>query len=279
MKRILTLTDFSAMAERAVDTAFTFAHQYESELLIYHDMGAGEIIEFELEENPKMDYIEQMGKDAMECISQWKKRSKELNVKASFLISADDFLVRTAKIVESMQPDLIIMGSTGAGGKREYIWGSNTEQVIKSVKCPVLVVKRAFADYRLDHIVFASSFDTREMVDLEYFLKLINPPKDSHIHLLSIDTSSFYAQPSNIVQSAIKDFEMHAKPWKTTGHFYKDYSVDSGIRHFLAEVKPDLLVMSNRIKKPVKHFLQGNNAMRLVNHTDFPVLIINFEEQ
>jgi len=273
MKRILSLTDFSELAETGVVTAFELAKEA---VIIYHKLEKDALMSLSLEQSQRLDFLNTPSQ--ADCFERWKVLAKEKATKAQAIFSADDLLSKVGEIVEQLDIDLIVMGSTGAGGKEAYIWGSNTERVVQSVHCPVLVVKGPMQDFRLDSIVFASSFDQQEKDVLEYALKLIQPEADAMIHLLSIDTSSYFAQTTQVMQAAMKDFVEVAKPWATKRHFYKDASIDSGIRNFMEEVKPDLLIMSNKFNKPLKYAFTGNQAIRMVNHSDFPVLTIDYKD-
>ena len=57
MKHILTLTDFSKVAENAVEAAFVFAKQYDADLTIYHNSVDGDLIMYELVGNPEIEHF------------------------------------------------------------------------------------------------------------------------------------------------------------------------------------------------------------------------------
>lgn len=278
MKHILTLTDFSDIAENAVEAAFVFAKQYGADLTIYHNSVDGDLIMYELMGEPEIEHFTINESVRTAPISRWKALAKKHDVVARYVTGSADFIKKIFDITAILEIDLIIMGSSGAGGRREIIWGSNTEKVVKHVDIPVLVIKKPIDRFKVDNIVFASSFDTNEREVLKYALDLIKPPADATVHLLSIDTSSFFTQPMALMKSAMKEFETIAAPYKAKSHFYKDYSVEAGIRHFMEEVQPDLLIMSNRNEKPVKRFLQGSNTIKAINHSDFPVLSIDYRQ-
>jgi nucleotide-binding universal stress UspA family protein len=278
MKHILTLTDFSLVAENAVEAAFIYAKQYGADLTIYHNSVDGDLIMYELVGEPEIEYFTLNNTIKSAPISKWKKLAKKHNVLARYLTGSADFVKKIFEITSILEIDMIVMGSSGAGGRKEIIWGSNTEKVVKHVDIPVLVIKKPIENYRLDNIVFASAFDSREKDVLNYALELLKPPNDATIHLLSVDTSSFFTQPLALMKTAMKDFESAVSPYKVKSHFYKDYSIEAGIRHFMDEVKADLLIMSNRNGKPVKRFLSGNNTIKAINHSDFPVLSIDFRQ-
>jgi len=278
MKHILTLTDFSPIAEAAVEAAFVFASQHGADLTIYHNSEDGDLVMYELVGDPEIEHFTIKNAISSPPITKWKELAKKHNVIARYLTGSADFIRKIFKITEILEIDLIVMGSAGTNAKKEFSWGSNTEKVIKHVDIPVLVIKKPMTKYRIDNIVFASSFDESEKDVLKYALNLLNPPKDAIIHLLSVDTSSFFTQPMALMRAAMKDFEGLVAPYQVKSHFYNDYSIEAGIRHFMEEVQPDILVMSNKNEKPVKRFLTGNNTIRAVNHLDFPVLSIDYRE-
>lgn len=279
MKNILTLTDFSTVAENAVESAFIFANKYGCHLTIFHNSQKGELAKYHMNTAglTNLNSIENTDNINLAPINKWKYWAQKHQVNSTIVIGSGKIKDNVEQITKNQKIDLVIMGSTGAGGKDEYIWGSNTEKVIDEIDCPVLVIKRPMSDYRIDNIVFASSFDTNEQEVFQYALNLLSPPKDCVIHLLSIDTLSYFTQPTVVMKEAMKNYETLAKPYKAISHFYKDYSIDSGIRHFLEEVQPDILIMSNKNTNPLKKFIKGSNTTRAVNHADFPVLTIDYK--
>jgi nucleotide-binding universal stress UspA family protein len=278
MDKILTLTDFSPLADLAVEATFKIAKSYGAEVAIYHNLENSSIIS--LGKNQKKNNIMDLEdkKDIDKYIDKYQSLSGKYGVKVQMYWGTKKLTLEVSKLVEQLKIDLIIMGSEGAGGKKEFIWGSNAEKVVKSVHCPVLIIKDEMKDFYFDNIIFASSFDLKERAVFKQFLNLIKPPHDTKIHLVAINTASFYSQPRSLMVSAMEDFQELAKPWKSEIYFYSDYSVDAGLRHFMEEIKPDLLVMSNKHKKPLKHLFSANHTIKMVNHSDFPVLTIDYIE-
>ncbi len=277
MEKILTLTDFSPLSDHAVETAMQLAQLYNSELTIFHDLTKEVDITVEFGSKPEITFIAEGKNDAFKNLEYWNERSQILEVHTQFIVSSEDFLTKTAEIVESLKPDLIVMGSAGAGGKKEFIWGSNTQKIVESVDCPVLVVKDLMQDYQLDNIIFASSFDEKEQESFKYFLDLLKLPKSAHIHLVFVNTLGYFNEPSQAIKESMLKFKALAKGLKTSQHYYKDYSVDAGLRNIMDELKPDMLVMTNKYQSPIKHFFQGSDVNRMINHSIYPVLVIDYK--
>ena len=168
------------------------------------------------------------------------------------------------------------MGSHGATGKNERFIGSNTQKIVRNVHTPVLVIKEPLKDYSFQEVVFASNFDEVEMEAYQWFLKFIRPFQPKTIHLLSINTTSWFSQPFALMKEAMQDFKDVTDFAACKIHFYKDASVDAGIRHFMKKINADLVAISNRRHRPMDRILNGSNVEMLVNHSDLPVLSVDF---
>ena len=277
MKRILVPVDFSVISGYAVEAAIRFCEHYSADLYIFHNTNNDDELHIQLDEIESISLISGTSKNHSEQLRNWGEQGKRKGFAVHFIIQSGHFLANMKRVNEKYTPDLILMSSTGAGGKREYLWGSNTENVVQSVDCPVLVIKEELKTVHFNSIVYASSFKLEEAEVFQYALDLLKLSANCVIHLLSIDTYAYFSQPTVVMQAAMKDFQNLAKPLKSEIHFYRDFDVDAGIRHFSEEIKPDLLIMSNHFDKPIRRMFNGNDAIRMVNHSEYPVLIVDYK--
>ena len=108
------------------------------------------------------------------------------------------------------------------------------------------------------------------------FLEFLAPFSVSKVHILTVNTSSYFAQPPVVIQSVQKDFEALADEYNVESHFYKDYSVDAAVRHFSEENNIQFIGISNRKRNSIKRFFQGSTVETLVNHLPVPILTIDY---
>lgn len=273
MKTILTLTDFSTIANHAIDAALVFAKKHNAELEIYHVLKSSDHIVYDLDSNPELVVRNRKNKIINTKLDSWRQKAYDLGVKVHLIIGAVDIAQGVLDIVNSQNIDLIVMGSTGMD-ESESVWGTTTQEIIKKVDVPVLVIKSKMRDYKFDNLVFASNLDLEDQDILTRSLKLIKPSSDAVIHLMSVNTSSFFSQPRVLMTSVLKEFEKLVAPYKSESAFYRDYSVNAGIRHYLEDVDPDILIMSNRERHPLKKLFVPNAAHTAVGKIDCPVLIL-----
>jgi nucleotide-binding universal stress UspA family protein len=71
-------------------------------------------------------------------------------------------------------------------------------------------------------------------------------------------------------------FEAACQPLACHRHVYKDLSIDEGVRSFSKEIKADLVAISNHERHPIKRMLIGSNVELLINHSELPVLTIDY---
>jgi nucleotide-binding universal stress UspA family protein len=274
MKNILVPTDFSPCAENAAGAAYLLAKQFEATLHLFTSLDLprnwDEMTETGRSQDVAAQAILQRGENQL---SELKRGLAGVHIKT--VCGGRSLVDGVRKYVQEHGIDLIVMGSHGASGKSEFFIGSNTQKVVRTVHCPVLVIKNPVEKIDFQKVVFASNFNESEIPAFERFKNFIKHFVPE-VHLVSIHTSPFDA-PYPVQVEAMKPFEEACKPLACKSHVYRDISIDEGIRTFSKELGADLVAISNRERRPLKRMLIGSNVEMLVNHSDLPVLTIDFE--
>lgn len=281
MKNILVPTDFSACADNAINLGFAFAEFFDAELYLINTIEdlPKDWEEMTKEEKDSLPEKKKLEENANVLFLNWKKRAEREGIRLTTIISSGKFIQNLQQQVEVINADFVVMGSHGASGKNEYFIGSNTQKAIRKLHVPVFVIKNPMKDYAFKNVVFASNFEANEKESFLKFLDFIKWFTPQTIHLLSINTSDWFSQPSFLMREAMKDFKKLCGDINCKSHFYRASSVDAGIRNFTDEVNADLVVISNRYRSPIKRIFQGSNVEALVNHSQVPVLSVDFKDE
>jgi nucleotide-binding universal stress UspA family protein len=276
MKNILVPTDFSACATYATKVAFGMASQYDATIHIYTKINI-HYNWINLNEEEKKQYPEDLQKihNTELLLNEWQRIAKEKNIKLKTAWSGGELIENITDYTDDYKIDFIIMGSHGASGKNEYFIGSNTQKVVRMVHCPVLIVKDELKTLQPKKVVFASEFDEDEKKSFQYLLDFVTP-FNPEIHLIQVNTSSWFGQPYVLAKATMDDFKAMCGDLKCYTHFYRDWSIDAGIRNLSEEIGADLISISNLERRPLKRMFSGSNVEALVNHADAPVLSIDF---
>lgn len=163
MKKVLIPTDFSENAFNAISYALELLKYETSDIFIVHAY-ADEVYEdkainararFEEVKKEIHQRVEGSLKETLVKMRELSPNPKHnLIPKAIFgtLIDAVNDLV------EEENADLVVMGTLGKSSRKEVTFGSETLQVAKYVKCPVLVVPANYHDMHPKHFLFPTDY-------------------------------------------------------------------------------------------------------------------------
>jgi nucleotide-binding universal stress UspA family protein len=276
MKKILIPTDFSDNSWNAIkyvlqlfkDDICTFYLLNTYTPIIYHyEYAAINQAEFGL-----VDAIRNTSIKSLEEIEE--KIQKEFsNSNHSFerISKFNSLIPEINEQVQNKAIDYIVMGTKGATGAKEVLFGSNTVHVLKQVKCPVMAIPNDF-DYEKPHeLLFPTDFE------IEYedkHLKSIIDIAEKHISRVNILHASYGYDLSEQQESNKRTLE---GSFKNLAHLFHDVSnqnVEEAIANFQIKNKVNMLIMINN-----KHsFFENLFFKKLINHIGFhlniPFLVI-----
>lgn len=164
MTRILLPTDFSdnsfeairyaLLVYKDVECTFYLMHTYTP--AIYHtdyligspgQIGLGDVLQ-----ESSMTQLKKL-KNRLE--SQYKNEKHTIMVHSAF----NTLLGEISDMVAAEDIDLIVMGTKGATGAKEILFGTHTVHVIKKAKCPVIAVPPKFTYEPPKEILFPTDFE------------------------------------------------------------------------------------------------------------------------
>lgn len=266
MKKILVPCDFSKPAINAYRFSLDIAAQSKGtihllnviELPVMHDTVLMPVLNFE----------EQLLKDLRESAET---RFKNITDKHS--VEGVKVIVKTAfgsvsrmiqDYVKKESIDLVVMGSHGASGAREFFIGSNAERVVRNAHVPVLVIKDYFKG-PIKNIIFPNTMETENQEDLVMKVKALQNFFKAHLHLVWINTPLNFTSDTRTNER----LEAFAKRF-----LLKDYTIrvfnhtdeERGILEFSNSVKGDIIAMGTHGRKGIAHLLNGSLAEDVVNH-------------
>ncbi|AFK01559.1 UspA domain-containing protein [Emticicia oligotrophica DSM 17448] len=269
MKKILVPTDFSPIANKAIEVAVTIA-RYNGAMIELLNVTIYPIQDINT-------YYAVYGASGISIDDAWKSVLEDTRKQMDEVIAKyPDIKIRALidessdKFVESVlnhNADLIVMGSNGADGFKEFFGGSNSEAIVRMASCPVLVVKGEKEAFNLKKVVLAIDFTH------EKFLKKAMyhlPFREAELHFLFVDTSSKIISYTEIKE---KMLIMANKLGITNSQFViqEATTVEDGILEYTEMIGADLVVMYTHGRTGVSHFFKGSIAEDVVNHSNVPV--------
>jgi nucleotide-binding universal stress UspA family protein len=269
MKKILVPTDFSEIANKALDVAVTIAR---------HNDATIQLLNVKLHSTPEISpYYSLHGGTHFGAESDWqqvledaKKEMDELigkyvNVKIEPLI--EETRTHLIKTVLKHDADFIVMGSNGAEGLRGFFVDSNSEEVVRLANCPVLVVKGETENFSPQTIVLAIDF-----THVAFIKKAIEELSliGAKFHLLHVDTGLKkidYLQ----IREGMNKLCLNLGIYNAQFEIVNAPTIEQGIIKYIEKVNADLIVMYTHGRTGIQHFFKGSIAENIVNHVQIPV--------
>lgn len=274
--KIVCPVDFSPVSDHAFSAACLLAHQLKADLCLFHCTVLDGQWSVRPDTQGYFDSLHAAAKqEALANLQQRQAAANDRGIIVRYHIAKGDFLDALTQFVHAEQSDLVVMGSTGAGGHRSWFVGSNTQKAIRSLHHNVLVIKSPLETVAFRSAVFASGLLSEDQIAFRRFLVFADLLGITDIHILVIQTDGLFSPPRIVFEEALDDFRAMADGYAVHTHFYENVSVEAGIRHFATEEKMDLVAISNQPRHPLVRIFSGSTVEMLVNHADVPVLALD----
>ena len=181
-------------------------------------------------------------------------------------------IIEAAKRVRA---DIIVMGTHGVKGFREFIIGSNTFRVANEAHCPVLSIQKHTDKLGFKSILvpFRDKPHSREKVD--YAIKMAEI-YGAEINVLGIETDDDPSKFKKIVKEAeqIKRIvEKHGLVCNVKVKTSK-YLAEEVLKYAAKKNMDLIVVMSDLDRMRVSEYFMGPFSQQVVNHSAIPVLSI-----
>lgn len=164
MKRILLPTDFSDNSKEAISYALQLFKEEKSTFYLMHTYMPPVYNAEYLVGSPGLIGLGDVMQET--SLTQLEKLKSELvqeydNINHSFVVHSafNTLLGEVEDCIESEKIDLVVMGTKGATGAKEILFGTNTVHVIKKAKCPVMVVPPKFEYENPLEILFPTDYE------------------------------------------------------------------------------------------------------------------------
>ncbi len=281
MKKIILPTDFSDNSWNAItyavqlfkDEVVTFyllntytpiIHHYEQTMFISSQYGLADAM--------RETSIKRLNEFKTKIISEFNNENHTFET-----ISEFNMLVPEIKeIIKEKDIDYVIMGTKGATGAIEVLLGSNTVQIFKNVKCPVLAIPNDFAFEPPQEILFPTDYE------INYQNNHIKPIIDiAKKHKSRVNIMHVFVD-KELSESQEKNKEVLKSKMKKVSYLFhdiKDQNITTAINDFQIKSKINLLIMINNKHSFFENLFFKSTLNQIGFHLKVPFLVIQSEVQ
>lgn len=281
MQKILVPVDYSNDALNAALYAMEIALKTKSEIIFLHtyhvpivvtEAPAAESYELFIEHVQKEEE-EKMTKFLNQILSFENGKFKTIEVSTKVILGfAIEVII---EISENENVDLIVMGTRGASGIKKALIGSNTSDLIKKSKIPVLAVPSGANFKGLDKIVFACDYHLTENEKRLYVLTelallfnsevLIFNVVDDREKLPSFDHALQGLKIENVLRGAEHSYHFADKDNRPISEIIDDFVVNQ---------KADMLVTIPKRMDFISSLFHKSLTKEMACHSKIPLLAL-----
>jgi len=273
MKKIIVPIDFSEYSEYALRTAAKLAKKNKAEILALHmlEMSDALLTKSDTQQQQKAIFFLKLVEQRFTTFLD-KPYLKDITVIP--IIKHFKVFSEVNDVAKENDVDLIVMGSHGSSGFKEFFIGSNTERVVRNADIPVLVVKNDITTIDFGTVVFATNFDEENVRPYLNASKMFNV-LGTKLILLYVNLPNEHFRSSVEIEKQIAEFLLVAD-----GNldriddvaYQADYSVEQGVINYSNKVGADLIAIPTHGRKGVSHFFTGSIGEDIANHSSLPVI-------
>jgi len=276
---ILLPTDFSENAWNAISYAIDFFEPLKCNFYLVHVSRIDTFMAGDSSYIPTADQIDDLyirpSKLKLRAILKEISENHKSNNNHKFYTLTDyGFLLESIrKHIDEKKIDLIVMGTKGASGLKEYIIGSNTGDVITKVNCTTLVVPEDARFSSVKEIAFPTDYN------LSYNLETLQPITDilktvkANLRVLHIH------KKDNVLNSdelASKDLLTdYFDEYKPSFHFLTNRKIEDAIQCFVESRNIDFIVMVAKNLNYFQSILFHSKVEKITYHTEIPFLVLH----
>jgi nucleotide-binding universal stress UspA family protein len=296
LERILCTTDFSEASNRSVVFGQLLAQEFGATLYVCHIIDLSSVAiygEFQV------DPVGQQERIRVDAEDQLQQLLGSLPVQWESIIDVGQPSEEIGRIVEEKQIDLVISATRGRSGLKRLILGSVTERLMRSLTCPLLVVRSkdpappdpSDQSIQLGKILIGCDFSGDSRLAVEYGLSLAQE-FEAELHLVHVIAPPTYPEFLKTGTSAAHGIQDHvlselltqklqdlvpgeARNWCRLHTALLEGPPYQELIDYADRQSMDLIVMGMRGHGLVRTLLLGSTTDRVVRHTPCPVLVVS----
>jgi len=276
MRKILIPTDFSKNAMNAIKYAMELFKYERSDFIIMHAY-ADEVYEHNIEisrtqfEVYKEKIHEKSDSKLKEVLSNMLLISPNPRHTYNALAVFGSLVDEANDIVDKENIDVLVMGTQGETNDRDISFGSNTLQVIKYVKCPVLAVPSKYHDVHPKNILFPTDYQLpyqRRELKLISTLAKCYVATINFLYVSKFDSLSFRQEDNkSFIESSMTENVTTFLQVKGTDHA-------AVINNFIEDKNIDMLVMVNSRHSYLENILETSTIQKIGLKIQIPFLVL-----
>ena len=275
MRRILVAIDFSSDSFNALEHGLLMANSMKTHLRIVHVKKSDEFVIPYNPENGESNKTLPLEEYLATVLNKYQDSYEVEGGIFDFKIRKGNVYVEITNQAHYDDSFMIIVGTHGASGFKEYLLGSNAFRVVDKAMCPVLTVRHGFMPEPIRKIVVPLDVTNQTRIKVPFAID-IAMAYGAEIHALGVyetSTKEVVARISQYVDQVcehITNRGVTVVKETISGTNITDMTIE-----YAKNIHADMIIiMTEQTERPENIFL-GPYPQQMVNHSPIPVLSIH----
>ena len=195
MKNILLPTDFSKNSKNAIEYSLKL---FEGETVTFHILNSqkptgyitADVLYGAAGDSVYDGILDDNKKELEKLIRHCESQSENENFTFVPKIDFDNIVDAVNQAVSLNNIELIIMGTNGATGAEEVVFGSNTLKLIRKANCPVLAIPEGYVYNKIESVLLSVNYQYELKTDALVVILDIVRKHDSTLKILEIEENN-----------------------------------------------------------------------------------------
>ncbi|MDT7827419.1 universal stress protein [Pricia sp. S334] len=276
MKKIILPTDFSDNAFNAIRYAVQLYKDIETTFYLLHTYTPPVYqMEYVMQSPAQFGLGDRHRQEAANRLNGLRDKIKSEfgNQKHSFIthVAFNTLIYEILETIENEKADLVIMGTQGATGATEILFGTNTVHLIKKTTCPVIAVPSEFEYENPKEILFPTDYIPD--YSQEQLQQLVDIAENHKSHLEIIHVSSGF-ELADIQESNKKKLKVIFAEISHSFHDLPDQGVIAAINNFQKKKEIKILAMIRNKHTFFERMFIEPVIKKLGFHVNIPFMVI-----
>ena len=274
MKNILLPTDFSGNSKNAIQYALKF---FEGENCTFHILNSqkptGYITADVLYGAPGTSIYEGILNDNKKALENMVQFGESNSEKENFTfipkLDFDNIVDAINQAVALNNIELIVMGSNGATGAAEVLFGSNTLKVIRNVDCPVLIVPEDYTFENIEAVLLSLNYQNEVSKESVSLITEIVKKNGASLKILEIEEEDIQlAAQTNQPERSFTGLNLEQ-------YSIKNIPASVAINAFEQLIPVQLHAMIVERKSFLDRFIFGSETSKISYGSPIPLLVLH----
>lgn len=276
IKKILVPTDFSDTASNALSQAIQIAKANKASIKLLHVItpvyvtssnsfisGGGDAFYRKLKNNAS---------DELKSIAKEIKKTTNIAVDYKTKLGVVNDIV--CDMAEKEKFDLIVMGTHGTSGVKEFFAGSNAYKVVNNSNCPVLSVQKKINKQGIKNIILPIRLELTSRQKVDYAVQI------ARMFNSTIFITGYTDDKNKSKQFKVKQYVAQVEKYltkqnikhKSTSIFADNFTKE--ILSYAKKNKADLIAVMKKHDFSLDQIIKGTYSEQFVNHSSIPILSV-----